>query len=287
MRVATLRALALLLVIMLGACSGTTFVYNRLDTVLPWYLDDYVDLSGSQEQQLDTMLGPFLSWHRQQELPLYIALLDQADADLNEKVTPAQLELLYSEAQGAWLRLRDESLDWMLELGTTLSDAQVEEFLDNLQERQQEYEEEYLSRSNEEFREESYDSLLESMQDYLGRLSPEQRERLELASRELRRSDNIWLQERARWLQRLAVIMERKPGWQEQLRAAIAKRDAAASPEYREVYEHNMGVIFAAVTQVLNARSERQDQRLRAELRDLREDLEMLVAEGAPELDAA
>ena len=52
----------------LTACSGTTFVYNRLDTILPWYLDDYVELNGTQERQLEEILRPFLNWHRRQEL---------------------------------------------------------------------------------------------------------------------------------------------------------------------------------------------------------------------------
>ena len=50
------------------ACSGTTFVYNRLDTILP-HVDDYVDLDSPQRQLLDQTLQPFLRWHRQQELP--------------------------------------------------------------------------------------------------------------------------------------------------------------------------------------------------------------------------
>ena len=29
---------------LLGACSSTTFLYNRLDFLLPWYLGDYADL---------------------------------------------------------------------------------------------------------------------------------------------------------------------------------------------------------------------------------------------------
>ena len=39
--------LAAVLLCLLGACSSTTFVYNRLDSILPWYLDDYVDLNNT------------------------------------------------------------------------------------------------------------------------------------------------------------------------------------------------------------------------------------------------
>ena len=272
--------LAAVLLCLLGACSSTTFVYNRLDSILPWYLDDYVDLNNTQDRQLDEMLAPFLAWHRQQELPRYVALLEQVEADLDGPVSAAEVAGIYVGIEDAWLRLQDKSLDWLLALGASLSDEQVQEFLEELNERQEEYEEEYLERSELEYREDSYESLVDSMQDYLGRLNDAQRERLRAASLELRRSDSIWLQERAAWLQRLDVLMQRQPGWQQRVREAIALRDETVSEQYNATYEHNLEVIFSAIAAVLDSRSERQDRRLRAELRDLREDLQTLMEQG-------
>ncbi len=34
--------------LLLSACSGTTFFYNRLDFFIPWYVDDYVELEREQ-----------------------------------------------------------------------------------------------------------------------------------------------------------------------------------------------------------------------------------------------
>ncbi len=68
----------------LSACSSTTFVYNRLDFILPWYLDDYAELNGEQEEYLDTLLSPFLSWHRSQELPRYVDVLDRIEISLDK-----------------------------------------------------------------------------------------------------------------------------------------------------------------------------------------------------------
>lgn len=275
------RAVLVACLLLLGACSSTTFVYNRLDTILPWYLDDYVELNSSQDKQLDRLLQPFLAWHRQQELPRYMTILDQIDTDLDQALTPDQIGLIYTEVEVAWLQLQDQSLEWLLALGATLSDEQVEEFLAYLQERQEEYEGEYLSRSEREYREESYEAFEDSMQDYLGRLSSGQRQRLRAASLDLQRSDQVWLQERAAWLQRLAVLMQREPGWEERVREAIALRDETVSPAYLATYEHNLGVVFSAIADVLNSRSDKQDRYLRAELENLREDLQTLVAQGA------
>ena len=267
-------------VLCLGACSGTTFVYNRLDTILPWYVDDYVELDATQERQLEEILRPFLHWHRQQELPRYVELLNQVDSSLDHEVTPTDLANIYDEMQVAWLRLEQESLDGLLELGASLSDAQVQEFLAYMRERQDEYEEEYLTRSGSEYREEIYDNFADTLEDYLGRLTTEQKERLRQAVAEFERADEVWLQERAASIERLAVMLQREPGWQERVREAVKRRGETVSPRYQEVYQHNLDAVFAAVAGVLNSRSERQDRYLREELAGLREDLETLIAQG-------
>lgn len=266
---------------LLAACSGTQFIYNRLGTILPWYVDDYVELTGVQERQLDEALQPFLSWHRQRELPQYVALLDKLDTSLDQPLRPAAVSALYSDLELAWLRLEQVSLEWLLDLGDELSTEQVQELLAYLQERQAEYEEEYLARSEEEYREDSYESFSDSLADYLGKLSREQRARLQQGNAALERSDAVWLQERATWLDRLAVIMERQPGWQQQIRDAVARRGETVSPRYQRVYQHNLDVIFNIVAEVLNSRTERQDRHLRAKLGRLKKDLQVLIAQGA------
>ena len=286
-RSAGIRLVLFAVLLCLGGCSGTTFVYNRLDSIVPWYVDDYVDLDSSQQRQLDEELGPFLSWHRQQELPRYAQLVDEIDSSLSQPITVKEVTAFYDAMEMAWLRLEEQSLDWLLRLGETLSEEQVQEFLGYLQERQEEYEEEYLPRTDVEYREETYERFVDSFEDYMGRLDPAQRERLQLASAALKRSDVVWLQERAVWLQRLAVMLQREPGWQGRVREAVATRSETVSASYREVYRHNLQVIFSTVADLLNSRTEKQDRRLRGELADLREDLQTLIAESEAAAGAA
>jgi uncharacterized protein DUF6279 len=265
----------------LSACSSTTFVYNRLHLILPWYVDSYVDLERSQREELDQLLAPFLAWHRQQELPIYVELLDAIEARLEQPLTPGDVADVYTTMEAAWFRLEAEGLNWLLELGASLSDKQIQSFVEELQEHQLEWEEEYLTRSDQKFHEESYDNLLDSVQDYLGRLNKPQRNRLREAGDALQRSDHVWLQERAAWLAQLTVMLQRKPGWQQEIRDAIARRDETVSAQYRSTYEHNLQVIFSALADVLNSRTDKQDARLRRELDDLRDDLETLIAQGS------
>ena len=207
-----IRVWLVITVFSVSACSSTTYVYNRLDFLLPWYMDDYVDLNAEQETYLDNLLVPFLAWHRAQELPVYLIALDNIEDSLNQPLTAEIIGTIVTDFEAAWLRLQGEGLTQLLDLGARLSDEQIAAFLEVLWEQQREFEEEYLERTEAEFYEDNYDNTLDTLQDYIGRLSDVQRQWVRESSRQLLRSDQVWLQERARWLTQLAILLERKPG---------------------------------------------------------------------------
>ncbi len=266
--------------LLLSACSSTTFVYNQLDYLVPWYVDGYVDLNPQQERHLDGLLAPFLAWHRSRELPAYLQILETIEGNLDQPQTPEMVAAVFSDFEAAWLRLEAESLDWLLDLGAQLSDAQIAQLMEELWERQADFEEEYLERTDEEFYQESYEDAKDNAKEYLGPLSDAQREQLFAFSRSLQRSDSAWLKARAQWLTKLGVLLERKPGWQQRVREAVAAQRENQSPEYQRVFDHNLQAICVVIAQLLDGRSEQQDLHLRDRLSSLREDLQSLVAEG-------
>ena len=264
----------------LGACSSTTFIYNRLDFLLPWYLGGYVELSRAQKSTLDDLLQPFLRWHRMEELPQYLVILQNFDRTLDRPLQLSDLLDRSVEFEDAWARLENRGLEWLLEFGADLSDAQIEAFGEKLKDQQIEYEEEYLTRDDDEYREDSYDAMADSFSDYLGKLGNEQKQVLRSASEQLLRSDKIWLRERARWLGKLEVLLLREPGWQQRIRDLLSAREQINSPEYQRIYDHNTLVIQTAVVAVLNDRTDKQNKRLRKKIQHLQEDLETLIEQG-------
>ena len=274
------RVWVVIALFVVSACSSTTYVYNRLDFLLPWYMDDYVDLDAEQEAYLDELLVPFLAWHRAHELPVYLTALNRIEDSLNQPLTAEIVGTIVTEFELAWLRLQGEGLERLLDLGASLSDEQIAAFLEALWEQQREFEEEYLERDEEEFFEDNDDNTRDTFQDYLGKLSDDQKQWVRDGSRRLLRSDQVWLKERAQWLTELGILLTREPGWQERVRVAVSAKNNTMTPEYQRIYEHNMDAIYQLAAQVLNARSERQSRHLRGKLADVREDLETLIAQG-------
>ena len=125
-----------------SACSSTTYVYNRLDFLLPWYMDDYVDLDAEQEAYLDELLVPFLAWHRAQELPVYLTALNNIEDSLDSPSTAEIVGTLFTNFESAWPRFQREGLRQLLDLGARLSDEQIAALLEALWEQQRAFEEE-------------------------------------------------------------------------------------------------------------------------------------------------
>ena len=268
--------------LLLTACSSTTFFYNRLDALLPWYVERFVDLERDQRAQLDQLLETFLIKHRREELPSYVAILDQALSTLEGPVTRAQVAEIYREGERAAARLQQKSLTWMLVMGAELSDAQIHAFIAELNERQQDYREEYLSRDDQAYRREIARSLVSFGKRYLGRLEQAQRTHLGEAAESVQRWDSIWYEERADMIASLeSLLIERRPGWQRAVRDLL--KAPYRRPEARHALDHNLAVLQGAVADLLNSRTERQDRHLRRELTGLRSDLVALMdeAEGA------
>jgi len=281
------RLMLVLGLLVLAGCSSTTFVYNRLHIFVPWYLGGYVDLEREQKDVLDESLRPLLDWHRREELPRYVALLDDMESALDEELTIERITDFALAFEGAWFRLEERGVAGLLDVAESLSDAQMAEFIEELWHRQAEYEDKYLSRTDEEFREDSYKDLRDSMQDYLGRLNSAQRDLLQQASAALQRTDDAWLAERRNWIQRLEVFLQREPGWREAILDALDTRDETVSEAYRLAYQHNLQVIAGSAAEVINMRLQKQDRRLRRKLDGFREDFQTLIAQGQAQADAA
>lgn len=273
----------LLLLVVLAGCSSTTFIYNRLDFLIPWYLGDYVDLNREQKARLDALLEPFLDWHRAEELPQYLLVLDDIDARLDGPISGADVGDTLDEVEQAWLRVETRALGWLLDLGADLSDEQIAQFIEELRDKQVEYEEKYLTRTEQEYRQDAEENLRDNLQDMLGRLDKPQRARVVEASEALQRSDAVWLRERAEWIDLMEQLLQRQDGWQDAVRQASRTRDERQSELYRQTYEHNVSVVYEAVADILNSRSTRQDERLRRELNKYREAIETLIAQGKDE----
>ena len=267
----------LLIVAILNGCSATQVIYNRADILIRWYLDDYVTLDRDQQARFDERLDALLEWHRQEELPEYVLLLDDALVILDTDVSLAATRSMAEGIESAAIRLQDRFLELLLSTGENLTSAQRADFIEALLAKQEAFEADRLARSDAEYRDDLGQRFDKQLGRYLGRLTDEQARRLQEGVAEMTRLDHFWLQDRRVWILALSnILLADEPDWADQVRALIAGRDEALLPDYREGIEHNGEVILQLSRDVLLMRNEKQDKKLRARLIALRDDLAAL-----------
>ena len=271
-----------LIVLTLSSCSATQFIYNRVDILVRWYLDDYVSLDREQQARFDGRLEALLEWHRREELPAYVVLLDDALTILDEGVPLEDTRAMADRIEEAAIRFQDPFLELLLSTGEDLRPDQRQEFVDVLMSKQEEFEEDRLARGDAEYREDLEDRFDKQLSRYLGPLTAAQTDRIAVGVSEMTRLDRFWLEDRRVWIAALSVILlEAEPDWPDQVRALIAGRDDALLPAYREGIDHNGEVILQLSRDVLIARTDKQDRKLRNRLQSLRDDLAALAAQNA------
>ena len=276
---ATRRALigGMLLVATLSGCSATQFIYNRVDILIRWYLDDYVTLDRDQQARFNTRLDALLEWHRLEELPQYVVLLDDALTILDDGVPLESTRAMAARIESAAIRLQDPFLELLLNTGEDLSPVQRTGFIEVLLAKQEELEADRLARDDAEYRDDLGRRFDKQLSRYLGPLTDEQASRLEQGVAAMTRLDHFWLQDRRVWIAALSeILLGDEPDWADQVRALIAGRDEALLPDYREGIDHNGEVILQSSRDVLLLRSDEQDKKLRARLTALRDDLAAL-----------
>ncbi|MCG8013878.1 MAG: DUF6279 family lipoprotein, partial [Candidatus Thiodiazotropha weberae] len=94
---------ALLLALLLSACSRIQLAYNNLDWLLPHYLSSYMPLSDNQDSLLEAGVENFLHWHCSTQVTNYAHLLREVDRRFrSDDLIRTELITFNDRVQQAW-----------------------------------------------------------------------------------------------------------------------------------------------------------------------------------------
>jgi len=271
-----LKKFALIALIFLTGCSSTTFVYNWIDYLLPWYFASYVDLSRDQKNYLDELLIPFFSWHRHEELPRYAEIINSVEGLLDSEVKVENIALITLDVEESWFRLEDGLLLRIIPLAKDLTDEQINNFLQVMQTKTIESESKYLKRNDQAYQKDNYNRLRKNLRRFIGSMSKEQLDLVKIASKNMRLTDTEWIQNRKKLVANLSSILQREEGWQKRFKK-ITHRDDLVSENYRNTYAYNIDLTHNLIAAILNTRTKKQDKKLRAQLSKYQADIETLI----------
>lgn len=161
-----------LLMVLLGGCV-VRVAYNQLDWLTLWYIDDYFELDAPQKEKARELVADTLAWHRSTQLPHYIRLSRKVHDRVGAPVSPAFVAGLYADVVSLWDELLRRAVADGSGILMSLSDGQVEELFERLEEENREFEEEYSGVSAEERRTKQDKAIIKMFRRFTGRLSPD------------------------------------------------------------------------------------------------------------------
>ena len=118
--------LLLILCACLTACGAIKLTYNNADSLIYWWLDDYVDFTVDQKVPVKNEIQAFHQWHRKNQLPIWADSAKTLQAQATNNVTAAQLCAYADQIQEQVLTPTSDYLEpHVLWLVTHLSPAQI------------------------------------------------------------------------------------------------------------------------------------------------------------------
>ena len=166
---------ALLLAAGLAACSTLKLAYNNLPEFGYWWLDSYLDFDGTQTPRVRDELDRLLAWHRRNELPQWIGLLQKAQALAPQDITPAQTCELGDAVRARLLVLAEHAEPASAELALSLTPAQLEQLQRKYARQNADYRDDWLSKSPQARQTKRYEQWLDRSEDFYGTLDSSQR----------------------------------------------------------------------------------------------------------------
>lgn len=259
-----------------GACSRVGLIYQNLDWLLPWRLNDYLQLDSTQRAWLQPRLRAHLAWHCSSELPRYLAWLERTGTVLAQPRPEAkQLAAQLAQIDGALKRIAVQITPTSIELLRMLSDRQVAELHAAIDEDNRELHEDYLEPPLAVQIAERAERMEERLRPWLGRLNHRQRERIAQWAKAMGGQNRLWLDNRMRWQEALrdAIAVRRSADFPERITRLLQQRQSYFDAELRAAYPRNRMALAELFGDLLASADTRQRSRLRHRLRDLQRDL--------------
>ncbi|MDN4544964.1 DUF6279 family lipoprotein [Pseudomonas sp. C32] len=268
-------AIALTVALSLGACSRMGLAYRNLDVIIPWTLSDYLDMNGEQKGWLDERLKEHLSWHCTTQLPGYLDWLDRLQAMIaTNQVTDAGLQARAVEARQAIAESARQITPSAIELLQGLDDKQVAEMNDAFAKDQRKRQEQYLKPPLDQQIKDRAERMEKRLNDWLGPLTPSQKQRVSAWSKALGEQNTQWLANRAHWQKQFsaAVAQRQSPEFPQRIETLLVDRERLWTPAYREAFATTEAQARALFVDLMAESTPTQRQRLLTKIEGVRKD---------------
>lgn len=271
---------ALVLFVLFAATGcGTRFIYNQLDWFIVWRIQDVVPLTAEQEQTLRFSVEENLEWARRTQMPRYASFLRTVADDAQNGTTTEIMEQRYSEMLLFWDEFMLHIIPDVQILLADLSQEQIDEMFENLEESNQELYDEYSGRSEEERARNRDRAALRGVRRFTGKLSDEQEVLITGSLERMEDASEDWIGNRREWQARFRELLESSLSEEEfrlQLTVLFVYPRRNHGEDYRRRVDSNLATFNEMMVELIDSLDEKQREKMVRRLTGFAEALEKL-----------
>ena len=230
-----ITGVSLAAVLLLGGCNKLRLGYEYADWLVIYSVEDNFELEKAQRIRFKDGVESYFNWHRKHMLPQYADLLSRAADSLSKGLRPEGLDSGYNQFQALYRKTMEPTVGRAVDLLLALTPAQVDQWQEKQQKKNQKLKKDF-SGSREDQLERRYEKTLDELEEWTGRLTPEQKKQVRILSRGLPWNGHIWLEHREKVQTRLAGLLKNKAP-REEIRKYL--EDYLVYPERLRSQEYN------------------------------------------------
>jgi hypothetical protein len=205
-----LRILFLIgLMVAVAGCSSIRFTYNHGDTLLYWWLNNYLDLDSDQAGWVKKDIDNLFQWHRKTQLRDYAQLLANGQRQLAGNLTQADLMADYRDIKGRTELLAYKALPELADLARSMRPEQIAQMEKKFAKNNEDFRRKFMRGDLEERQKARFKKSMEQFDLWFGHFSAEQEAVLRKASDARVLDNDIWLDERIRRQKRIVAVLRK------------------------------------------------------------------------------
>ena len=179
-------------------CSGVNLFYRHADWYLQHKIDGYTSFNARQEESIHQEISSYLDWHRKYALPEYIIFLQNLNgtAQYDGQLKVEEITLLRARLMNLYRKSLVPAIRPAAEILSSLDSRQIRELGDNLAEENKKQKLEVLDMGRDAYLDKRAYKTLDFLEELVGNLSREQRQKIREMSRRLPLVRDIYIEQR-------------------------------------------------------------------------------------------
>jgi hypothetical protein len=204
------RTLFLILMVVTAAgCSSIRFTYNHGDTLLYWWLNNYLDLDSDQSGYVKKDIDNLFQWHRKTQLKDYVQLLQNGQRQLAGNLSQADLLTNYHDIKSRTELLAYKALPELADLARSVRPEQIAQMEKKFAKNNEDYRKKFMRGDQEQQQKARFKKSMEQFDLWFGNFSSEQEAQLRKASDARVLDNDVWMSERMRRQKQIVTALRK------------------------------------------------------------------------------